>query len=202
MSGSKMEARMIRYETGKTLTLEFTSGSVRGSKLTYSVESLDGKTRLTADLEMRLSGVWKLMCPILTRRRIKDRELSVANVKRSWKRRLRLTFSYAPKSSNPYGNEAPVDDLGQGQGQGFRRIVARPAISVRSSAALRIRSSMVRGLIPSAIVNSPTKTPRTPTDWATVAARRLQGGGVQVSSSPATRTAAITNSTVPAARWL
>jgi carbon monoxide dehydrogenase subunit G len=82
MSGSKMEARMVRYEAGKTLTLEFTSGPVRGSKLTYSVESAEGKTRLTTDLEMRLSGVWKLMYPILTRRRIKDRELSVTNVKR------------------------------------------------------------------------------------------------------------------------
>ena len=76
MSGSKMEARMIRYETRKTLTLEFTSGPVRGSKLTYSVESVDGKTLLTTDLELRLSGDWKLMYPILTRRRIKDRELS------------------------------------------------------------------------------------------------------------------------------
>ena len=82
MSGSKMEARVIRYETGKTMTLQFTSGPVRGSKLTYSVESVEGKTRLTTDLEMRLSGVWKLMSPILTRRRIKDRELSVSNVKR------------------------------------------------------------------------------------------------------------------------
>jgi carbon monoxide dehydrogenase subunit G len=82
MSGSKMEARMLGFEPGKTLTMEFTSGPVRGSKLTYSVESMEGKTRLTTDLEMRLSGVWKLMYPILARRRIRDRELSVTNVKR------------------------------------------------------------------------------------------------------------------------
>ena len=82
MSGSKMEARMIRYEAAKTFTLEFTSGPVKGSKLTYSVESVGGKTRLTRDLEMRLRGVWKLMYPILTRREIRDRELGVTNVKR------------------------------------------------------------------------------------------------------------------------
>ncbi len=82
MSGSRMEARIIRYEVAKTFTLEFTSGLVKGSKLTYSVESVEGKTRLTTDLEMRLSGVWKLMYPVLTRRRIRDRESSVTNVKR------------------------------------------------------------------------------------------------------------------------
>ena len=63
MSGSRMEARVIRYEAVKSLTLEFTLGPVKGSKLTYSVESVEGKTRLTTDLEMRLSGVWKPCTP-------------------------------------------------------------------------------------------------------------------------------------------
>ena len=82
MSGSKMGARMLRFEPGKTFTLEFTSGPVKGSKLTYSVESVDGKTRLATDLEMRLNGVWKIMRPVLSRRRIKDREWGVTSVKR------------------------------------------------------------------------------------------------------------------------
>lgn len=82
MSGSRMEARMIDFEVTKAFTLEFTSGPVKGSKLTYSVESVDGKTRLSRDLEMRLSGVWRLMRPILTRREIRDRDLGVTNVKR------------------------------------------------------------------------------------------------------------------------
>jgi carbon monoxide dehydrogenase subunit G len=82
MSGSRMQARMIAYEVDRTFTLEFTSGPVKGSKLTYSVELVEGKTRLTTDLEMRLSGAWKVMYPILTRRRIRDREWGVANVKR------------------------------------------------------------------------------------------------------------------------
>lgn len=81
MSGSKMEARIIRYEVARALTLEFTSGPVKGSKLTYSVETVEGRTRLSRDLEMKLSGVWKLMYPILTRREIRDRELGVTNVK-------------------------------------------------------------------------------------------------------------------------
>ena len=82
MSGSRMEARMIEYKAGRTFTLEFMSGPVKGSKLTYSVEPVDGKTRLSTDLEMRLGGVWKILYPILARRRIRDREWGVANVKR------------------------------------------------------------------------------------------------------------------------
>jgi len=82
MSGSKMEGRMIRYEPDKTFTLEFTSGPVQGSRLTYSVEAVGEKTRLSTDLELRLSGFWKLTYPILKRRRIRDRDLSVTNVKR------------------------------------------------------------------------------------------------------------------------
>ncbi len=82
MSGSRMEARMIRYEAVKSFTLEFKSRPVKGSTLTYSVESVEGKTRLTTDLEMKLSGAWKLMYSVLRRRRIRDRELGVINVKR------------------------------------------------------------------------------------------------------------------------
>lgn len=82
MSGSRMDARMIEYEAERTFTLEFTSGPVNGSKLTYSVESFEGQTRLTTDLEMRLSSIWKVMYPILARRRIRDREWAVNNVKR------------------------------------------------------------------------------------------------------------------------
>ncbi len=72
MSGSRMEARMIRYEAAKTFTLEFTAGPVKGSRLTYSVESVEGKTRLTRDLVMRLNGIWRLMQPVLNRREIRD----------------------------------------------------------------------------------------------------------------------------------
>jgi hypothetical protein len=82
MSGSRMEARMVEYEAGRTFTLEFMSGPVKGSKLTYAVEPVDGKTRLSTDLEMRLAGVWKILYPILARRRMRDREWGVANVKR------------------------------------------------------------------------------------------------------------------------
>lgn len=82
MSGSRMEARIVEFEAGRTFTLEFTSGPVKGSRLSYSVEAVGGKTRLSTDLEMRLGGAWKLLYPILARRRIKDREWGVANVKR------------------------------------------------------------------------------------------------------------------------
>jgi carbon monoxide dehydrogenase subunit G len=82
MSGSPMEARIIDFEPERRLTLEFTAGPVKGSKLTYSLEAVEGKTRLTRDLELRLGGIWRLMQPILTRREIRDREMGVANVKR------------------------------------------------------------------------------------------------------------------------
>ena len=82
MSGSPMEARIIDFEPERQLTLEFTEGPVKGSKLTYSVETLDGNTKLTRDLELRLSGIWRLMQPLLARREIRDREKGVANIKR------------------------------------------------------------------------------------------------------------------------
>jgi hypothetical protein len=77
-----MTARIINFEAYRTFTLEFTSGPVKGSKLTCSVEALEAKTSLTTDLEMRLGGVWKVMYPVLRRRRIRDRQWSVSNVKR------------------------------------------------------------------------------------------------------------------------
>ena len=82
MAGSSMEARIIEYEPEKKFTLEFTAGPVKRSKVTYSLESVEGKTRLTRDLELRLSGIWRLMQPVLARREIRDREAGVANVKR------------------------------------------------------------------------------------------------------------------------
>lgn len=82
MSGSKVEARVMRFAPAKSLTVEFTGGPVRGSKLTFSVEEVDGRTILTRDLEMKLNGVWRLMYPILTRRETRDRDLAINNVKR------------------------------------------------------------------------------------------------------------------------
>jgi hypothetical protein len=76
------EARIVEYEPGKKFTVEFTAGPVKGSKVTYSLESIEGKTKLTPDLELRLSGLWRLMQPVLTRREVRDREAGVANVKR------------------------------------------------------------------------------------------------------------------------
>lgn len=77
-----MAARIVQFEAGRTFTVEFVSGPVKGSRLSYSVEAVDGKTRLSTDLEMRLGGAWKILYPILARRRAKDREWGVANVKR------------------------------------------------------------------------------------------------------------------------
>ena len=82
MSGSPMEARIVDFEPERRLTLEFTAGPVKGSRLTYSVETVGATTKLTRDLDMKLSGIWRLMQPLLTRREIRDRELGVANIKR------------------------------------------------------------------------------------------------------------------------
>lgn len=82
MAGSRMEARIVEYEPGKKFTVEFTAGPVKGSKVTYSLESIEGKTKLTRDLELRLSGLWRLMQPVLTPREVRDREAGVTNVKR------------------------------------------------------------------------------------------------------------------------
>jgi carbon monoxide dehydrogenase subunit G len=81
MAGRKMEARITEFEAEKKLTLKFTAGPVKGSTLTYSLEPVGGDTRLTRDLDMKLSGLWRLMGPILSRREVGDREAGVANIK-------------------------------------------------------------------------------------------------------------------------
>jgi carbon monoxide dehydrogenase subunit G len=81
MAGRKMEARITEFEADKKLTLKFTAGPVKGSRVTYSLEPVGGDTRLTRDLDMKLSGLWRLMGPILSRREVRDREAGVTNIK-------------------------------------------------------------------------------------------------------------------------
>ena len=99
-----MDARIVEYEADRTFTIEVRVRPVEGSKLTYSIESVEGKTVLSTDLEMRLSAVWTLMRPILSRRRIRDRQWGVNSVKRILKARTAAgakRFLLAPLSMTP-----------------------------------------------------------------------------------------------------
>jgi hypothetical protein len=59
------------------------SGAAKGSILTYSVETIEGKTKLTEDHSLELSGFYKLLGLFITSSRMR-REIvaSLGNAKR------------------------------------------------------------------------------------------------------------------------
>jgi uncharacterized protein YndB with AHSA1/START domain len=74
--------KVIEYEPGRKLTMEFTSGPVKGSMETSTVENVEGKTRFTRIADPKFSGVYKLAGPFLTPRFKRDYLASVGNLKR------------------------------------------------------------------------------------------------------------------------
>jgi carbon monoxide dehydrogenase subunit G len=61
-----ISARVIEYEPNRRLSFEHTSGPFKGSKLTNSVETVDGKTRLNWDEVIKLNGFYKLLRVFIT----------------------------------------------------------------------------------------------------------------------------------------
>ena len=82
MSGQLLEARVIAMVPEQMFALEFTSGPVKGSIVSYALEAVEGGTRLTRDFVLRLAGWWTLLHPILRYREIRGRESGMSNIKR------------------------------------------------------------------------------------------------------------------------
>jgi len=68
-----MDYRVTEFENFR-LGLEITSGPIRGTRITESVENVEGKTRLTETAHYNLSGLWKLARPFLDRPGKAERE--------------------------------------------------------------------------------------------------------------------------------
>ena len=77
-----LNSRVIEYEPNKKFTLEFTSGPVKGTKVTYSLESIEGRARLTRTFDLKFSGVFRLVGPFVARRAKREGGAEVGNVKR------------------------------------------------------------------------------------------------------------------------
>ncbi len=74
--------RVIEYEPKRWFALEHTTGTLKGTKTTFSVEPIDGKTRLTLATDARLSGFLKLIGPFASGRAKREVSEEIGNVKR------------------------------------------------------------------------------------------------------------------------
>jgi len=66
MMNRTISARVIEYEPNRRLSFEHTSGPAKGSTLTNSVETVDGKTKLNWDEVLKLNGFYKLLGLFIT----------------------------------------------------------------------------------------------------------------------------------------
>lgn len=76
-----LDERIIEYEPNRRITLEATSGPIRGTRVTFSMETIAGKTRLNLTIDLMLSGFYRLVGPFAARRAERESG-AVSNVKR------------------------------------------------------------------------------------------------------------------------
>lgn len=74
--------RVIEYEPNRKISNVVTSGPAKGSIFTFSVETVEGKTRFTYTVDMKFNGFYKLLGPFVTRSGRRESIASVGNVKR------------------------------------------------------------------------------------------------------------------------
>jgi carbon monoxide dehydrogenase subunit G len=53
-------------EPGRKTSFVFTSGPVKGTTQQFMLETIEGKTKLTRTLDMKFSGLYKLVGPFMT----------------------------------------------------------------------------------------------------------------------------------------
>jgi carbon monoxide dehydrogenase subunit G len=76
------DLRVIEYEPPKKTTIESTSGPVKGTKQQFSLEEIEGKTKLTRTMDLKFSGFYKLLGPFSTGMLKKEGEADLDNIKR------------------------------------------------------------------------------------------------------------------------
>ena len=77
--------RVIECETNQKLGLEIFSGPIRGSKITYTLENIEGKTKLTETADFHVAGIAKLLIPFIDRPGKAEKEATdrLVNIKRA-----------------------------------------------------------------------------------------------------------------------
>jgi len=61
-----VSSRVTEYEPNRRLSFEHLSGPGKGSKITFSVDPIEGKTKFTNTNNMKFSGFYKLLGPFVT----------------------------------------------------------------------------------------------------------------------------------------
>jgi len=57
---------VTEYEPNRKTSFVFTDGPVKGTSQQFSLETIEGKTKLTRKLDMKYSGFFKLVGPFMT----------------------------------------------------------------------------------------------------------------------------------------
>jgi len=76
------DVRVIEYEPNRKLTDESTSEAIKGTIDSLSVDTVEGKTKLTRKGDMKFSGFYKLVGPFMTPRMKSAFVASLGNIKR------------------------------------------------------------------------------------------------------------------------
>lgn len=81
-----VDVRITEYEPNRKFAFEFISGPLKGTKQSYTIESVGGnRTRLTRSTQVELQGSWKLLSlfqPIVLRMVKREDRDDLANAKR------------------------------------------------------------------------------------------------------------------------
>jgi len=79
----KLSLRVLEFEENRKIALEFTSGPIRGSRTTFSFETVDGKTKVTRSDDVRATGLYRLFGFMITRTVMKTMTDDLMNTKRA-----------------------------------------------------------------------------------------------------------------------
>lgn len=74
--------RVIEDEPNRKFAFDCTSGMLKGSLVTLSFETVDGKTRLTETDDYKINGIYRLLVPFMRGRVKRYAEVRMGNVKR------------------------------------------------------------------------------------------------------------------------
>ena len=76
------DARVIEYEPNRKFAFEGTSGMLKGSLITLSFETIDGKTKLTETDDYKINGFYRLLVPFMGGQVKRYADVRMGNVKR------------------------------------------------------------------------------------------------------------------------
>ena len=82
MGNVKFSERVLEYETSRKSRLDAISGPAKESIITFSMRTVEGKTRFTSTNDLKFSGFYKLVGPLIIPKMRKDVVNSLGNVKR------------------------------------------------------------------------------------------------------------------------